>query len=82
MTAEERDRIEAKLDQVLEQLETIHRFLEPIAHWMRNVGQTVAPLTGAVAGAPAATEYLESRRPGKRESIPEPKTDPGYKNGE
>lgn len=82
MTPEELARLEGKIDQLGEQLEEIHRFLGPIAHWIKNVGQTVAPLTGAVSAAPAAHEYLESRRPTQRDSFPEPKTDPGYKNGE
>jgi uncharacterized coiled-coil protein SlyX len=69
---------EARLEHIEEQLAAVQATLDLLVNYMQAVSQHM----GLRDRVSALDEQLSTLRPEKRESIPEPKTDPGYKNGE
>lgn len=67
-----------RLAHIESQLTAVQATLDLLVNYMQVVSENLG-LRERVSGL---DEQLETLRPVKRESIPEPKTDPGYKNGE
>jgi hypothetical protein len=65
-----------------DELATFNRWLDGVFNQWRVLAEHAGLRDKAEPLNRLTDEYFESRRPPERQSHPEPKTDPGFKNGE